>query len=416
MIRRQLALAAAIAAAASFVAAAPAVAAPIVTLESPAEATNQKRPAFTGSGATGPAVSPVTIDLFQGPAVKATPDLSLMVPIGANGRYEAPPDVDLAEGTWTARASQGDATGVGTSEPLTFAVDTVPPVTPTITSPVLGAALPTPTPTITGRAGTAAGDNAAVALIVHGPTGDFLLTAAVGADGTFSLATPPLADGPYGVTASQQDLAGNGVTSVESGFTIDTKPPDTTIDDGPIPAPGGDRNVQVTFGGTELATFRCELDGTALAACEPPVLVLRGLKPGKHALTVAAVDPAGNVDPTPARAEFKIAPPKIAVPPGVLVAPRGGESRISLRCPSTQAAGPCVGQVVLRRGARSLSLKPATFRIRPGKTARIRLILNFTGQRLLFQHGRIAVQVRIVAADGRGNVGRKTIRRTLVLP
>jgi hypothetical protein len=387
-----------------------------VTLDGPPDWTSQTRPAITGAGVTGSAVSPVTIELFRGPEVKLAPDLTLTAPAGAGGRFEAVPDVDLAEGAWTARATQTDGTGPGTSDPLLFAVDTTKPAEPTITSPASGAALPTAVPTVTGRAGTAAGDVPTVRLFFTGPKEDFTLTAAVAPDGTFSLAMPLLADGNYGVTAAQQDLAGNGSTGRESGFTIDTRVPDTTIDDGPAPAPGGDRNVQVIFGAGELASFHCELDGTPLAGCEPPVLVMRGLKPGKHVLTVAAEDPAGNVDPTPARAEFRIAPPKLVVPPAPLVAPRGGETRVRLRCPKTRAAGPCAGRVVLRRGGKVLSVKAAPFRIRPGRTARVRLLLNFTGQRLLFQHGRIRVEVRIVAVDGRGNVGRRTLRRTLTLP
>ena len=415
MTRRRLGAVAA-AVAAGLVAAAPAGAAPIVTVDSPPVGccTGSKRPAITGMAATGGAVSPVTVQLFQGPAVDDTPEFTLTAAPDAVGRYSATPSIHLADGPWTARASQSDATGEGVSEPLTFVIDTVQPA-PVITAPASGVALPTATPTITGRAGTAPGDNATVALFFTGPSGDFTLMAPVGADGAFSLTTPALPDGNYGVTAAQQDVAGNGASSVEVGFTIDTRKPNGVIEGGPVPVGGDPRSVQVSFGANELSTYRCELDGKAIAACEPPLLILRDLAPGPHELAITAVDPAGNVDPTPARLAFAIAVPKVALPPGALVV-RGGETRLALRCPTSRAAGPCSGQVVLRRGGRILSVKAATFRIRPGRTARVRLFLNFTGERLLFQHGRLAIQVRIVAADGRGNVGRKTVRRTLVLP
>jgi glucose/arabinose dehydrogenase len=45
--------------------------------------------------------------------------------------------------------------------------------------------------------------------------------------------------------------------------------------------------------------FRCELDSKPFRACSSP-LVFKHLKPGGHILQVAAVDPSGVVDPTPA--------------------------------------------------------------------------------------------------------------------
>ena len=413
MTRRRIALGAAVIALA---AAAPAGAAPIVTVDSPPVGccTGDKRPAITGQGTTGVGVSPVTVQVFQGGVVDDSPELSLQAEVGTGGRYSVAPNVDLADGTWTARALQSDPTGIGTSEALTFIVDTVKPA-PTITAPTAGAAFSTSTPTITGRAGTAPGDNPSVRLFFTGPAAEFAITVPVAPDGTFSLVTPPLLDGNYGVSAAQQDVAGNGASSVESGFTVDTKAPETTIEAGPVPAAAGTRNVQVTFGASELSTYRCALDDNRLAVCEPPVVVLRDLKPGRHVLTVTAVDPAGNVDPTPARSVFTIAPPKIAVAPGALVA-TGGETGLRVRCPARKGAGPCEGRVELRRGARSILQKVGTFRIRPGKAARVKLILNDRGVDLLFKNGRIRVEVRIVAADGRGNVGRRTLRRTLTLP
>jgi hypothetical protein len=57
------------------------------------------------------------------------------------------------------------------------------------------------------------------------------------------------------------------------------------------------------------ATFRCKLDSKPLRVCRSP-LVLRRLKPGRHLLEVAAVDATGQVDPTPQRFRWTVAPPK----------------------------------------------------------------------------------------------------------
>ncbi|MCW2988079.1 MAG: hypothetical protein JWM24_1017 [Solirubrobacterales bacterium] len=56
------------------------------------------------------------------------------------------------------------------------------------------------------------------------------------------------------------------------------------------------------------STFRCKLDKHSFAACSPPVTYMH-LKPGRHSLAVAAVDAAGNEDPTPAVAQFKMPKP-----------------------------------------------------------------------------------------------------------
>jgi hypothetical protein len=53
------------------------------------------------------------------------------------------------------------------------------------------------------------------------------------------------------------------------------------------------------------STFICQVDDDAAKACTSPV-VYRHLSRGRHTFSVAAVDPAGKVDPTPATASFKV--------------------------------------------------------------------------------------------------------------
>lgn len=56
------------------------------------------------------------------------------------------------------------------------------------------------------------------------------------------------------------------------------------------------------------STFRCKLDRHPFATC-PSSQRFGHLKPGRHKLEVAAVDAAGNEDPTPAVARFKVPTP-----------------------------------------------------------------------------------------------------------
>ena len=56
------------------------------------------------------------------------------------------------------------------------------------------------------------------------------------------------------------------------------------------------------------------------------------------------------------------------------------------------------------------------FRIAPGGRATLAGQLKPTARKALRRNGRLAITVRLVAADGQGNVGRATARRTLTLP
>ncbi len=57
------------------------------------------------------------------------------------------------------------------------------------------------------------------------------------------------------------------------------------------------------------AKFLCKLDKRAYVACRSP-WVKADLKPGAHAVKIAAVDAAGNQDPTPASFAWKVLKPK----------------------------------------------------------------------------------------------------------
>ena len=79
----------------------------------------------------------------------------------------------------------------------------------------------------------------------------------------------------------------------------DTTAPDTSIQTVATTGPG----AVFQPGSNGTATYRCSVDGGAFTVCAPAV-TLTDLTPGWHTLAAQAVDPAGNVDPTPAQTRW----------------------------------------------------------------------------------------------------------------
>lgn len=95
-------------------------------------------------------------------------------------------------------------------------------------------------------------------------------------------------------------------TAAERNFTLaDLTSPETTIDSGP-PASSTLTSADFSFSATEPgSTFQCSLDGAAFSTCSSPHHVA-GLAVGAHDLRVRAIDPWGNLDPTPASHPFTV--------------------------------------------------------------------------------------------------------------
>jgi hypothetical protein len=87
-------------------------------------------------------------------------------------------------------------------------------------------------------------------------------------------------------------------------YVPDTTAPDVVFDHAPK-AKTNKRKVTFEFHASEVVTFVCTVDHKAPRTCTSP-LKLKPRKRGKHTLTVGAVDPSGNVDPTPAIHTWKV--------------------------------------------------------------------------------------------------------------
>ncbi|MDP3154170.1 MAG: Ig-like domain-containing protein [Archangium sp.] len=115
-----------------------------------------------------------------------------------------------------------------------------------------------------------------------------------------------LTDGAHTFSARAIDAAGNvDPTPATASWTIDAAVPDTSLTAGPSGAVSS-ADAQFTFTSTKAnSTFECSLDGAAFAACTTPSS-FTGLSDGSHTFSVRAIDPVGNVDPTPATRTWSI--------------------------------------------------------------------------------------------------------------
>jgi hypothetical protein len=128
-----------------------------------------------------------------------------------------------------------------------------------------------------------------------------------------------LAEGTHTFAMRAKDLANNLSTEQARSFTVDlpggpppppagdTTAPQTTITQAPpkkIVTTKRKATVEISFSASEPATFACSVDGQAAVPCASTAKFK--LVPGKHTITVVAIDTAGNRDPSPAQIRVKI--------------------------------------------------------------------------------------------------------------
>ncbi len=121
--------------------------------------------------------------------------------------------------------------------------------------------------------------------------------------------TPPLSDGAHSFEVRAIDAAGNvDPTPARRSFTVDTAAPDTTITS--QTSTKDNKTTTFAFSSTEAgSSFQCRVDAAAFASCTSPYTT-SALPAGPHTFEVRSIDAAGNTDPTPAKASFKVSASK----------------------------------------------------------------------------------------------------------
>ncbi len=228
---------------------------------------------------------------------------TLSTTVAADGSWSVTPSMPLADGVYSVNVSSTDAAGNSASQDLPLTIDSQAPAVAGALAPASDSGLSgdsstsdnTPTITGTGEPG------AAISVVVGGQT----LTTMVAPDGTWSVTSAALADGPAVAQIAATDAAGNSSTTALP-LTIDTQAPalgamlavasDTgvagdglTNDSTPTISGTGEPGaaISVSIGGQTLSTT-VAADGTW------SVTPLVALADGPYAASVTATDAAGN--------------------------------------------------------------------------------------------------------------------------
>jgi large repetitive protein len=205
--------------------------APTVSINALAAFTNDTTPTLTGAAgvATGDAAA-VTVTIYEGSSTAGKIAVSESV-VPAGSTWSFTPGKALAQGTYTAQATQEDKAGnLGKSAAVTFAVDTS---APAVSISQLATLTKNATPTLSGAAGVATGDQASVQVTIYegGAVGGTVVqfTTATRSGPSWSWLAAKLADGTYTAQAVQEDQAGNLGKSTAMTFTVDTSAPAVSL-------------------------------------------------------------------------------------------------------------------------------------------------------------------------------------------
>jgi hypothetical protein len=103
-----------------------------------------------------------------------------------------------------------------------------------------------------------------------------------------------LAEGPYTISVTGTDLAGNVSLPITHYFIVDVTPPVVSISANHNGDDSNDTTNTITFSANESSSFQCNFDGAGFSTCQSPVQ-LSGVSEGQHVFQVNATDLAGNL-------------------------------------------------------------------------------------------------------------------------
>jgi hypothetical protein len=125
----------------------------------------------------------------------------------------------------------------------------------------------------------------------------------IDADPTFTPCSSPanygVGPGAHTFRVQAVDTAGNVSTVATRTWSVDTSPPETSVNSGPQQPVTNSTEAKFTYSSTETGSgFQCHLDSASWGVCpsNPAETTYTGLGDGTHSFYVRAIDAAGNVD------------------------------------------------------------------------------------------------------------------------
>ena len=285
-------------------------AAPSITSTNPTSPSNSSTtPKVIGSSSSDTATVEIFTQANCGGSVQASgsratfASTGIQVTVGSNQTT-----------TLSAKAVDDASNRSSCSNNFSYTHDSIPPAAPTISSTNPASPSGSTTPKVIGSSSS---DTATVQIFTQPNCGGSVQ--ASGSKATFESTGIQVTVGSNQTTtlsAKALDAAGNP-SSCSSNQTytqdstlvpmLDSIPPETTITKGPKKKTTK-RRPKFKFTSSDFgSSFQCRLDAGQFQPCSSPFKP-RKLRLGKHTFRVQAIDPAGNVDPTPAVKKFKVIP------------------------------------------------------------------------------------------------------------
>jgi Bacterial Ig-like domain len=284
---------------------------PTVQITEPASGSsiNHSRPVFSGaaegeseeSSLPGPEVH---LNVYKGLSAIGQPVLQLSAQPASDGSWSTTkPAEQLANGVYTAQATQTNRSGETGESELTFTIDAVPPQV-TLTSPVSGSSTSNGVEQLGGAAGTPPDYAPTVTVELFagatvGPQALEMLTVPV-SNGSWSASLGGLTPGTYTVEAVQQDAAENTGTSPPVSFSVVT--PSAVLPAASftwVPAnPTTGESVSLVSNSTDAASpisaFAWDVFGTGPFVAGAPVRTTSFATAGHHVVRLQVTDSLGH--------------------------------------------------------------------------------------------------------------------------
>jgi hypothetical protein len=285
---------------------------PAVSINPVAAFTNDTTPTLTGAaGVASGDLASVTVTIYEGSSTAGKVAASGSV-VPAGSAWSFTPISALAQGTYTAEATQEDKAGnLGKSSPVTFTVDTS---APAVSINALATPTKNATPTLSGAAGVATGDPASVQVTIYegsSASGTVVQFATAPRSGSsWSWLAAKLADGTYTAQAVEEDQAGNLAKSAAMTFKVDTSAPAVTLNTPPPftshttptfsggagTASGDQASVTVTvYEGTSTSGKVAASQAVAPSGASWSYTPAKALAQGTYTVQASQEDTAGNI-------------------------------------------------------------------------------------------------------------------------